>query len=61
MGTVAFTKYSSEGYWAVKWTNRFWSGNFTYQTIEQVLMIMIKPRGGLPMDVVSHLALNQRL
>ena len=34
IGTVAFTKYSSEGYWAVRRTNRFWYGNFTDQTIE---------------------------
>ena len=45
--TEVFTKYLSEGYWIVRRTNRFWSGNFTDQTVEQVLMITIKSRGGL--------------
>ena len=49
-----FHQISSEGYWTVRWTNRFWSGNSTYQTIEQVLMIMIKSRGGLAWCHTEH-------
>lgn len=37
-----FAKYPSEGYWTIRRSNRFWSGNFTDQTIEQVLMRMSK-------------------
>jgi len=47
MGKKEFAKYTSEGYWTVRRSNRFWSGNFTDQTIEQVLMRMLKSRGGL--------------
>ena len=42
-----FEKYTSSGYWTIRRSNRFWSGNFTDQTIEQVLMRMLKSRGGL--------------
>lgn len=41
-----FQKYTSEGYWTMRRSNRFLSGNFTDQTIEQVLMRMVKTRGG---------------
>ena len=34
-------------YWTIRRSHRFWSGGFTHQTIEQVLMRMFKVRGGL--------------
>ena len=47
MGWDQFAKYTSDGYWTIRRSNRFWSGNFTDQTIEQVLMRMVKSKGGL--------------
>lgn len=42
-----YVKYTSGGYWTIRRSHRFWSGGFTDQTIEQVLMRMLKTRGGL--------------
>ena len=40
-------KYTACEYWNIRRSQRFWSGGFTDQTIEQVLMQMLKVRGGL--------------
>ena len=42
MNIEDFTKYTSQGYWTIRRSNRFRSGNFTDQTIEQVLVRMLK-------------------
>ena len=42
MSIEEFTKYTSQGYWTIRRSNRFWSGNVTDQTIEQVLVRMLK-------------------
>ena len=42
-----YTNYTKSGYWTIRRSDRFWSGNFTDQTIKQVLMRMLKTRGGL--------------
>ena len=47
MSIEEFTEYTSQGYWTIRRSNHFWSGNFTDQTIEQILMRMLKSRGGL--------------
>ena len=47
MNAETYAKYTSEGYWTIRRSNRFWSGNFTDQSIETILMRMLKSRGGL--------------
>ena len=40
-------RLSEEGYFTIRRSHRFWSGNFTDQTIEQLLMRQLKAPGGL--------------
>ena len=47
MTTPHYEQYITHGYWTIRRSHRFWSGNFTDQTIEQVLMRMLKTQGGL--------------
>ena len=47
MNAEAYKKYTSDGYWTIRRSNRFWSGNFTDQSIETILMRMLKSRGGM--------------
>lgn len=47
MTEVQFRKFSEDGYFTIRRTDKFWGGNFTDQTIEQVLMRMLKAPGGL--------------
>ena len=42
-----FKKYTTQGYFTIRRTNKFWSGIWTDMTIEQVLMKMMKIQGGL--------------
>ena len=42
-----YKTYVKEGYFTIRWSHRFWSGIFTDQTIEQVLMRSLKAPGGL--------------
>lgn len=42
-----FQKFTGRGYFTIRRSHRFWSGNFTDQTIEQVLMGQLKAPGGL--------------
>lgn len=39
--------FTVDGYFTIRRTDRYWSGNFSDQTIEQVLMRMLKAQGGL--------------
>ena len=47
MSEAEFAKYTSRGYCTIRRSHRFWSGIFADQTIEQMLMRMLKTRGGL--------------
>ena len=47
LGPNEFQKLTEKGYFTIRRSDRFWSGNFTDQTIEQVLMRMLKTQGGL--------------
>lgn len=47
MDEEQYANYTTSGYWTIRRSDRFWAGNFTDQTIEQVLMRMLKTRGGL--------------
>ena len=42
-----FKRLSEEGYFTIRRSHRFWSGNFTDQTIEQLLTRQLKAPGGL--------------
>ena len=42
-----FKRLTEEGYFTIRRSRRFWSGNFTDQTIEQLLMRQLKSPGGL--------------
>ena len=47
MSVDQFRKLSEGGYFTIRRSHRFWSGNFTDQTIEQFLMRQLKAPGGL--------------
>ena len=47
MGEAQFRSFTEDGYFTIRRTDKFWDGNFTDQTIEQVLMRMLKVPGGL--------------
>ena len=47
MDETTYNKYTTYGYWTLRRSHMFWSGIFTDQTIEQVLMRMLKTHGGL--------------
>lgn len=47
MSESQYKKFTSEGYWTIRRPDRFWCGVFTDQTIEQILMRMLKARGGI--------------
>ena len=55
-----YQKYISNGFWTVQRSEMFWSGGFTDQTIEQVLMRMLKARGKLHVAVMSPKEHKQR-
>ena len=44
---MQFKRLSEEGYFTIRRSHRFWSGNFTDQIIEQLLMRKLKAPGGL--------------
>ena len=47
MKPMEFQKFTSEGYFTIRRSDKFWSGIWTYMTIEEVLMHSIKTSGGL--------------
>ena len=47
MGEEQFRSFPEDGYFTIKRTDKFWGGNFTEQTIEQILMRMLKAPSGL--------------
>jgi len=47
MGTEEFQKFTSEGYFTIKRTDKFWSGVWSDMTIEQTLLRLMKSSGGL--------------
>ena len=47
MPSEEYTLFSEKGYFTIHRTNKFWSGNFSDQTIEQFLMRMLKTSGGM--------------
>ena len=47
MSPEEYTLFSDKGYFTLRRTNDFWSGNFSDQTIEQYLMRMLKTSGGM--------------
>ena len=47
MDETTYNKYTTYGYLTLRRSHMFWSGIFTDQTIEQVLMRMLKTHGGL--------------
>ena len=47
MPAEEFTLFTEKGFFAIRRTNEFWSGNFSDQTIEQVLMRSLKTSGGM--------------
>jgi len=42
-----YARFTTHGYFTIRRTHHFWSGNFTDQTIEQDLMRMLKSAGGM--------------
>ena len=47
MPSEEYTLFSEKGYFTIHHANKFWSGNFSDQTIEQFLMRMLKTSGGM--------------
>src|SRR6218665_2617982 len=47
MSVNEYSQFTEKGYFTVRRTDRFWSGNFTDQTIEQDLMRPFKSSGGM--------------
>ena len=47
MAPEQYTLFSDKGYFTIRRTNDFWSGNFSDHTIEQYLMRMLKTSGGM--------------
>ena len=47
MAPEQYTLFSDKGYFTIRRTNDFWSGNFSDPTIEQYLMRMLKTSGGM--------------
>ena len=47
MSPEQFQQFTKDGYFTIRRKDKFWSGNFTDQTIEQFLMRMLKAPGGL--------------
>ena len=47
MGKDQFMKFTEGGYFTIRRSDIFWNGNFTDQTIEQVLMRLLKAVGGV--------------
>src|SRR6218665_507807 len=47
MSVNEYSQFTDKGYFTVRRTDRFWSGNFTDQTIEQDLMRPFKSSGGM--------------
>ena len=42
-----YDHFTKQGYFTIRRTHHFWSGNLTDQTIEQDLMRMLKNAGGM--------------
>ena len=47
MNSTEYQKFTKDGFWTARRTNKFYSGIFTDQTIEQTLMRQLKFEGGL--------------
>ena len=47
MSEEEFHKFSEEGYFTIRRTDKFWSGIWSDMTIEQVLMKSLKSAGGM--------------
>src|SRR6218665_195958 len=47
MSVNEYSQFTDKGYFTVRRTDRFWSGNFTNQTIEQDLMRLFKSSSGM--------------
>lgn len=47
MSESEYKKFTTEGYWTIRRSDKFFSGIFTDQTIEQTLMRLLKFEGGL--------------
>src|SRR6218665_3367687 len=47
MSVNEYSQFTDKGYFTVRRTDRFWSGNVTDQTIEQDLMRLFKSSGGM--------------
>ncbi|KAK4873709.1 hypothetical protein RN001_013069 [Aquatica leii] len=47
MDPVEYNKFTSEGYFTIRRTRKFWSGIWSDMTIEQTLMKTMKSSGGL--------------
>ncbi|KAK3924286.1 Leucine--tRNA ligase [Frankliniella fusca] len=47
MSALEFHKFTSEGFFTIRRTNKFWAGTWSDMIIEQVLMKWMKSRGGL--------------
>lgn len=41
-----YENFTTKGYWTVRRKDKYWSGNFTDQTIEQTLMKLLSVQGG---------------
>ena len=61
MQPAQFKKLTKNGYFTIRRCHRFWSGNFTDQTIEQVLMRQLKAPGVWLMAEASPQAYKQSL
>ena len=46
MTEAQFRTFTEDGYFTIRRKDEFWAGNFTNQTIEQVLMRMLKAPDG---------------
>ena len=47
MGEEQFRSFTEDGYLTIRRTDKFWVGNFIDQTIEQILVRMLKAPSGL--------------
>jgi hypothetical protein len=47
MSETQYNDFTKKGYFTIRRTDKFWSGNFSDQTIEQDLMRLLKTSGGM--------------
>ncbi|GBO40729.1 hypothetical protein AVEN_109901-1 [Araneus ventricosus] len=45
---IEYEKFTKDGYFTIRRADKFWSGIWSNQTIEQTLMETMKSSGGLP-------------